>query len=166
MRGLWGPDDEGDRLMIRRSVWRSTVKDRCKTALSGSELEPAEVPIIGTLRKILDGVKHGSSWLFPNSNDGAIDLSNLVDRVIKPTFEAAGLQWYGWHAYRRGLASNLKELGVDDMVIQKILRHGDVGTTRDSYIKIRDSPVVAAMRTLDEACTAFVQPRDASGLVN
>lgn len=36
-----------------------------------------------------------------------------------------------------GLASNLKELGIDDLVIQRIMRHGDVGTTRKSYIKVR-----------------------------
>jgi hypothetical protein len=44
------------------------------------------------------------------------------------------LKWYGWHAYRRGLASNLKELGIDDLVIKRILRHGDVGTIQKSYI--------------------------------
>jgi phosphatidylglycerol:prolipoprotein diacylglycerol transferase len=49
----------------------------------------------------------------------------------------SGLKWYGWHAYRRGFASNLKELGIDDLVIQRILRHGDVGTTQKSYIKVR-----------------------------
>jgi len=160
LRGLWGTDDMGDYLVIRRSLWRSIIKDRCKTVESGSEIEPAEVPIITPLRVILDTVRHGSSWLFPNSLGGPIDLSNLADRLIKPALRKAGLKWHGWHAYRRGLASNLKGLGVDDLVIQQILRHGDVHTTRKSYIKVRNEEVEDAMRRLAqafEACTADVQ---------
>jgi integrase len=54
------------------------------------------------------------------------------------------------HAYRRGLGTNLSELGIPDLVIQKVLRHGDVETTRDSYILTRPGPVAAAMVTLGE----------------
>jgi site-specific recombinase XerD len=68
-------------------------------------------------------------------------LTNLSDRVIKPALGKAGLKWYGWHACRKGLASNLKELGIDDLVIQRILRHGNVGTTRKSYVKVRNIKV-------------------------
>jgi hypothetical protein len=35
-------------------------------------------------------------------------------------------EWHDWHACRRGLASNLNRLGVDDSVIQQILRHSRV----------------------------------------
>jgi hypothetical protein len=27
-------------------------------------------------------------------------------------------EWHGWHAFRRGLATNLHRLGVDDLTIQ------------------------------------------------
>jgi hypothetical protein len=47
---------------------------------------------------------------------------------------AKDLSKFQSHAYRRGLASNRKELGIDDLVIQRILRHGDVGTIQKSYI--------------------------------
>jgi site-specific recombinase XerD len=169
LRGLWGTDDAGNYLQIRRSVWRSIVKDRCKTLDSGCVMQPAEVPIITPLRKILDAVHHGSSWLFPNSPGGPIDLSNIADRIIKPALRKAGLQWHGWHAYRRGLASNLKELGIDDLVIQRIMRHGDVCTTRKSYIKVRNIKVEDAMHQLAqayEACTVVVQPSKQPKLVN
>jgi integrase len=169
LRGLWSTDDMGEYLCIRRSVWRGIVKDKCKTLESGCDLEPAEVPIIKPLRRILDGVSHGSSWLFPNSLGGPIDLSNVADRTVKPALKKVGLNWWGWHAYRRGLASNLKDLGIDDLVIQQILRHNDVGTTRNSYIKVRNVKVEDAMRQLGqafEACTAFVQPSEQPKLVN
>jgi hypothetical protein len=46
------------------------------------------------------------------------------------------VQWHGWHAFRRGLGSNLNELGV---------RHSNVATTRKSYITIREDNVTAGM---------------------
>jgi integrase len=109
---------------------------------------------------MLDGVHHGCSWLFPNSLGGPTDLTNLADRIIKPALKKSGWKWCGWHAYRKGLASNVKELGIDDLVIQRILRHGDVGTTQKSYIQVRDMRVEDAMRQLAqafEACTGSVQ---------
>jgi integrase len=87
---------------------------------------------------------------FPNTIDGALDLNNLADRVIKPVFKANGLKWKGWHAYRRGLATNLHELGVPDKVIQAILRHEDVSTTQRSYIKTVPRVVTDAMKQLEE----------------
>ena len=73
----------------------------------------------------------GSGWMFANSLGGALDLDILADRVIKPALKANGLQWKGWHAYRRGLATNLHELGIPDKVIQAILHHEEVKTTHE-----------------------------------
>jgi hypothetical protein len=47
--------------------------------------------------------------------------SSLVQRVIRPAIDAIGLQWYGWHGFRRRVASNLYALGADDKVVQRIL---------------------------------------------
>ncbi len=57
--------------------------------------------------------------------------------------------WHGWHGFRRGLASNLYDLGVDDLTIQRILRHSDVETTRKSYIKVREPNVMSGMERLE-----------------
>ena len=59
-------------------------------------------------------------------------------------------EWHGWHAFRRGLATNLHELGVPDKVIQKILRHSNVSVTQACYIKPRDPAIAAAMLKLEE----------------
>jgi integrase len=53
--------------------------------------------------------------------------------------------------FRRGLASNLNRLGVDDSIIQGILRHSTVATTQNHYIKTVRADAVAAMRRLSEA---------------
>lgn len=159
IRGLWWEDDDLSVLNIRRSVWRSIVLDETKT--HEDEEDPGVVPIIQPLRLMLDQIRPqaGSGWMFGNTIGGAIDLDNLADRVIKPMFKANGLKWKGWHAYRRGLATNLHELGVPDKVIQAILRHEDVKTTQRSYIKTVPSVVTEAMKRLEEkiACAADVQ---------
>lgn len=59
------------------------------------------------------------------------------------------LAWRGWHAFRRGLATNLHDLGVPDLTIQLILRHSDVSVTQRSYIKRLPKQSVAAMKQLE-----------------
>ena len=168
IRGQWWEDDEGEVLNIRRSVWRTHLKDETKT--HEDEDDPGVVPIIESLRVVLDAIRpeNASGWMFPNTIGGALDLDNLADRVIKPIFKANGLSWKGWHAYRRGLATNLHELGVPDIVIQAILRHEDIRTTQRSYIKTVPRVVTAAMKQLEArfACTAVVQQKPISDLVN
>jgi integrase len=53
--------------------------------------------------------------------------------------------------FPQGLASNLNRLGVDDSVIQRILRHSTVATTQNHYIKTASSDAIAAMRQFSEA---------------
>jgi len=54
------------------------------------------------------------------------------------------------HAYRRGLATNLHELGIPDKVIQAILFAKHVKTMQGSYIKALPSVVTEAMKQLEE----------------
>jgi len=75
IRGLWVEDDEGDVLNIRRSVWRTIVKD---TKTKEDEEDPGVVPIIRPLRLLLDQIKPARGWLFPNTIGGALDLHNLA----------------------------------------------------------------------------------------
>jgi site-specific recombinase XerD len=63
----------------------------------------------------------------------------------------SGVSWHGWNGFRRGLASNLNRLGVDDSVIQRILRHSTVATTQNHYIKIASPDSIAAMKQFSEA---------------
>jgi site-specific recombinase XerD len=144
IRGLWADDDLGDVLYIRRTIWGTSLKEQTKTG--EDEDEPGMVPIIEPLRKLLDAVKPPHGFIFTGSRGAALDLENFADRVMKPMLHAYGLRWAGWHAYRRGLATNLKEMGVDDLTIQAILRHKDVRTTQRFYIKTVPQQVTAAMR--------------------
>src|SRR5882762_6351257 len=158
VRGLWWDDDGGDVLSICRSMWRSTLKN---TKTEEDVHEPGLVPIIKPLRLLFDAIKpvRASGFIFPNTIGGALDLDNLADRVIRPTLKAHNLMWKGWQAYRRGLATNLKELGAPDTTIQRILRHENVSTTQRFYIKTASAVAVDAMKKLEEKIsgTAVVQ---------
>ncbi len=102
-------------------------------------------------------LRGGSSWT--KDIETALDKANFVLALLTPgsyvseipALKGQGLQWHGWHAFRRGLATNLHRLGVPDEIIQRILRHSNVGVTQKCYIKTVDADVVAAMRSLENA---------------
>jgi integrase-like protein len=81
-----------------------------------------------------------------HSGDGLpICVDRVGRRVIRRELEAIRLPWYGWHAFRRGLASNLYEIGAQDKVVQRILRHSKPHVTRERYIKVFDHTVLEAV---------------------
>ncbi len=113
------------------------------------------MPVVGVLQKWLEEHRNGfieDGFIFAGPKTGApLNLSNLARRVIVPKLKEAGIEWHGWHALRRGLATNLFRLGVPDLQTQRILRHANVSTTRESYIKpvVEDSQL--AMAKLEKA---------------
>jgi integrase/recombinase XerD len=155
LRGLRGLDYDGRLLIVEQSVWnRFTTEPK-------SEASRDAVPVIPTLRKRLDALVRADKRmfpLFPSAVGTPVDLGNVANRIIKPMLEAHGLRWKGWHAFRRGLATRLKDMGVDDMTIMRIIRNGDVQTTRKHYIKIIPAHVEAAMEALEKRlCAGTVQ---------
>ena len=144
-------------LNVSRSVWRSTIGDP-KTAKS-----KAPVPVIPQLAQRLDAhrLKCGNPMagpIFANSVGHPLDLNACYQRDMKDVLKRAGI-WHGWHGFRRGLASNLNRLGVDDSVIQRILRHSMVATTQNHYIKTASPDAIAAMKQFSEAllCSTWRQ---------
>jgi integrase len=110
-------------------------------------------------------------YIFQSGNGNPLNLDNLARRVIIPAIEKCcvcrkserehkteghmfrldeTLQWHGWHAFRRGLATNLHTLGVDDKTIQAILRHSNIGLTMNIYVKSVNESQVSAMDALSE----------------
>ena len=55
-----------------------------------------------------------------------------------PACEKAGIEWHGVHAFRRGLATILHDLEIDELIISDILRHSrksSKSVTAKHYIK-------------------------------
>ena len=90
----------------------------------------------------------GTGVIFHSGNGEHMDMDKLAQRVIRPAVEACGLPWYGWHGFRRGIASNLYELGANDKIVQRVLRHAKPHVTRERYIKAFDPAVMEAMQRM------------------
>jgi integrase len=86
-----------------------------------------------------DGKDHGA--LLDASGMPPTQPSNIL-RVVLPLLKKANIDWKGWHAFRRGVATELHRSGVQDIVIQRALRHSHVSITQESYIK--DVPEVVS----------------------
>jgi integrase len=69
----------------------------------------------------------------------------VVAEIVETNNGKAPLAWHGWHAFRRGLATNLKRLHIEDKTIQAILRHGDLNTTMNVYVQSVSEDAVQAM---------------------
>lgn len=79
------------------------------------------------------------------------ELVPLARYHLPRAFRQVESEYRGMHAFRRGLASTLFELGVSDLVVQKILRHARLIVTREHYIKRFDAPVADAMKAFAKA---------------
>ncbi len=162
LRGLLWENYTGSELHVTRSVWNSTV-DEPKTPKS-----KAPVPVIRQLRTMLDNhrARCGSPTgpMFPNHLGKPVCLNNLANRMIIPVLRKAGMEWHGWHAFRRGLATNLNRLGVPGKTIQAILRHSNLSTTMNVYVKSVEEDSVRAMQTLESVLCSdcAVNPSDDS----
>lgn len=134
LRGLRWEDLRDDQLFIVRTVWNTHQREKTKTSES-----KAPVPIVGVLNKYLQDHRNGlpaDGYIFAGPKMGRpLNLANLARRVVVPKLEAKGVEWQGWHAFRRGLATNLYCLGVPETTIQAIMRHAHLETTRRHYIK-------------------------------
>src|SRR5208283_6104813 len=86
--------------------------------------------------------------IFHSGNGVPMDMDKLAQRVIRPDVEASGLPWYGWHGFRRGIASNLCERGANEKIVQRVLRHAKPHVTRERYTKTFDPAVVEAMQRM------------------
>ena len=94
-----------------------------------------------------------SGVMFPAVNGQPLSLNNVLNRQIRPALKQAGIEWHGWHGFRRALATNLNRMGVQDKTIQAMLRHSNISTTTNIYIKSVDADVVSAMNALEaELC--------------
>src|SRR5258708_4044368 len=157
LRGLMWENYDGSEIRVMKSVWRSHV-DEPKRPKS-----KAAIPVISPLKVMIE--RHWTEsgrptrgFIFANQHGKPMNLEALAVDVIRPALEESNLRWHGWHAFRRGLATNLHRLGVSDKVIQQILRHANVTTTMNIYVKTVSADAANAMKTLETMCATTVQP--------
>jgi integrase len=171
--GLRWEDYTGKELTVRRSIWNG-IPNEPKTKASG-----AAVPVMRQLADALEAHRERMGKLaqpnlpiFQGGTGQPMNLDNLARRVIQPAIEKCGIckvseaehkpeghmfeqdknlpVWRGWHAFRRGLATNLHALGVPDREIQALLRHSNISVTQSCYIKALTESQVSAMDLVGE----------------
>jgi integrase len=152
IRGLRWEDYDGRFIHVNRSIWNRFEREP-KTRMS-----KASVPVIAAMADRLNTLRTAqgnptTGYIFCSRNGKPLNLDNLAARVVRPALELSGLPWLGWHAFRRGLATNLHQLGVKDKTLQLILRHSQISVTMNSYVKGTSAQTVEAMKVLDERCT-------------
>jgi integrase len=159
--GLRWQDFSGRELTVNRSIWNG-IEDEPKTRRSR-----APIPVVKQLAAALDAHRLRAGILaqpdlpiFQAGNGEPLNLDNLAKRVIAPV-----AKWHGWHSFRRGLATNLHALGVDDKTIQAILRHSNIGLTMNVYVKSVSKSQVSAMDELSKklgTCNDLATPEPAA----
>jgi integrase len=147
LRGLEWQDYNGTEITVSRPIWKSFV-NRPKTRASRNS-----VPVIPALAAILDEYRQSmhdpkSGVIFHTGCGRPMAMDKLAQNVVRPAIEAIKLPRYGWHGFRRAIASNLYALGADDKVVQRVLRHAKPHVTRERYIKVFDPAVLDAMQKM------------------
>ena len=128
IEGLTWESYDGETLNVTRAMWNGIVGE------PKSKKSRARVPVIAPLRKLLD--LHRAHCgnpevgiMFQTRRGTPLSLNNVLGDQILPAIEKCGQcrgskdahgsedheyvrdeslpQWHGWHAFRRGLATNL-----------------------------------------------------------
>jgi integrase len=154
-------DYDGKIIRVRASMWRTHLTEP-KTAES-----VAPVPVAETLRDVLADSRLDSGFILAAPSGKAIDLHNLAYRVVVPRLERCAEfdeeqkghddsnhsfqqlpKWIGWYGLRRGLATLATSLD-SRMAAKSLLRHSNISTTDQFYIKSVPADALRAMATID-----------------
>ena len=134
MRGLKVEDLDFKKKVI---YIRRTLDQRTRKAQSTkSTYSTAGMPMQPALEKrLLAFLENGyrenpDRYLFVNRNLRPFSRGKVIEYGLWPVQDKLGIPRTGFHAFRRGAASELSEEGVQLSAIQKHLRHSDVRTTQ------------------------------------
>jgi integrase len=148
-------------LRIGSSMWRS------HTTLPKTAESVAPVPVAETLAEILRDSRRESGYILASPLGKPVDLHNLASRVVIPALsrcaecgeeekehDANGHgfkklpEWCGWYALRRGLATLATSLD-SQLAAKSLLRHSNVQTTQQFYIKSVPAEALRAVEKMD-----------------
>ena len=107
-----------------------------------TETSKGEVPLSSGMASWLSELRPVNAApdvpVFQSTTGTPLQYGNVLRRVLHPALKSAGLdgQGIGFHAFRRACASLLHDGGEhSDVQIQGWLRHAQLSTTQNAYIK-------------------------------
>jgi integrase len=83
----------------------------------------------------------GTERVFTAPEGGALNYSNLRQRVLDPARKAAGVEWVTFHTFRHTFASLAFAAGRNVTQISAWLGHSDSGFTQKTYVHLMDEGV-------------------------
>jgi len=120
-------------LNIRRTVVNHVIVEDTKT-----EASKAPVPVVKTVAKELEAHlkrNSGDGFIFhkASSSLSPVILEHLILTEVHPACDRAGIKFHGIHAFRRGLNTIMKDLGIDHSLRADIMRHTPRDVTDRHY---------------------------------
>ena len=104
------------------------IIDTPKTAASARD-----IPIVSSLRGILEGWKDGASgYVVPGSDDFL--SPKTYDYRYRRILDACGVRQINYHALRHTFATRCIESGMDVKSLSEILGHANAGITLNTYV--------------------------------
>jgi integrase len=146
IQGLQWSDVDEDFIHVRRAFSRGVVgPPKSKKSLRS-------LPIIQPVRGLLalwraktgDGV-----WVFPNTEGNASNMDRFANVTIKPVLQKAGHKWKGFHAGRRGLATELRSLTGNSTAGRDALGHSKTSVTEEHYEQRTSQDVMRGLKMLE-----------------
>ncbi|MBI4611410.1 MAG: site-specific integrase [Candidatus Rokubacteria bacterium] len=137
-------------VVVRRGVTRRGGVGRPKT--EGSYREIPMLPVVErALREQRAESQLWSEWVFPNERGGHLDITNLRERVWKPTLRLAGLRGRALYQTRHTFATLALASGEDVGWVARVLGHTSTEMVIHHYHKFipnltrRDGSAVAEL---------------------
>ncbi len=73
-------------------------------------------------------------------------FQRVGSKIIKKTLQGTGVEWRGFHAFRRGLGTRLYNNGTPIETVAKVLRHGSGSeVTLKYYVEVEEETKAAAV---------------------
>ncbi len=141
-RGARWEDYNGKTLCVKQSVWRTytTAPKTAHAAKPVPVIEPLR-DLLAELRELEGNVEAGP--ILRGLSGKALNLDMLARTVIMPALRnrenydpnAKRIEWHGYYAFRRGIATLASSVVRDPMAAKGLLRHTSVNTTLTHYIQ-------------------------------
>jgi len=145
LQGLKWQDVADKQLNVQRTIWHG-IEGKPKT-----KARKDSIPLLPIVRKALKQHRKANpstTWVFEGPFLKPLDLATLGSKTIKTALKGSGVEWHGWHALRRGFATRLHEAGVQDRIIQALMRHSSLSVTMKHYVKATPEANIEAIRKL------------------
>ena len=137
---LVAPHGENSRAKPGMSMNTARYVSAAEDAASAADDSPRPRAV----KALLDHRQHRSrrepnDLVFGNRNDEPFRESKLLERVLQPAAERAGLGRVTWHQFRHIHSTLLNDLRVPVKIAQEQLGHASIATTLNVYTHVVDA---------------------------